>query len=144
MGTKSVESELNREMVYNYIKDNPKVTAKQIAKHFGFTKSKTDYYIRPMVIKGVLNKTYQTTYAEGRQSQFTIGKKSFSRALKTDEEIVDEKLAAEHAKLPVELQSVARIVKLSNRNMQPMYRRGQKRKSGSSWVGSSMGLFDGY
>lgn len=139
MGVKSIETELNKERVYNYIKNNPKSSTMQIAKEFGFTKSQTDYYIRPMVGTGILVKKMERNKV-GKLTSFTIGKKSFVRKMKTEEEKVDAELQKQLAELPREVQNVARIVKLSNRHMQPPARK--KRHRANAWCGSSMSMFD--
>ena len=144
MGTKSLETELNRESVYNYVKLHPNCMVKDLVKDLGFTKSQADYYIRPMVIGGILNRTILNT-STGRMSMFTIGKKSFRRKVKTDDEKFDEILQAKMKEqleaMPVEAQGAVRLVRLSNRHMQPPR---SKRSKGSRWTGmqSSMGLFD--
>ena len=144
MGTKAIETELNRESVYNYVKLHPNCSAKDIADEFGFSKSQADYYIRPMVIGGILERDmYQTN--TGRVSKFKIGKKSFVRKVKTEDEKFDEVLQAQMKEqleaMPKEAQGAVRLVKLSNRHMQPP----RKKRSGfARWTGmqSSMGLFD--
>ena len=142
MGVKSVETALNKENVYNFVKDHPHTTVMKIAKEFGFTKSQADYYVRPMVLNGILVKMVRQT-SQGRISSLTVGKKSFVRAVKTEEEKHDAELQKQIAALPLGIQGVARLVKLSNRNMQPT---GNKRRS--SGLGrvygmqSSMGMFD--
>ena len=143
MGTKNIETEINREKVYEFVKANPNTTNQHIADALGFTKSQTDYYVRPMVLSGILVKMLRQT-STGRKSIFNVGKKLFVRKMKTEDEVIDAKLAKEHEKLPPEVQGVARIVKLSDRNMQPPVRKNKKRSGRSSWVGSSMGMFDGY
>lgn len=146
MGTKSVQTELNKELVYNFIKENPNSSTTKIAKAFGFTKSQTDYYIRPMVVVGVLNKTMEHNKL-GRLTSYTIGKKPYVRKIKTEEEKMDEELAKKLAKilaeLPAEVRSVARIVKLSNRHMQPPRKKGSRRNTAVA-MGSSMGMFNDF
>ena len=143
MGVKSVETALNKEKVYNYVRDNPHTTMVKMAKHLGFTKSQTDYYVRPMVLSGILVKMVRQT-SQGRITSLTVGKKSFVRNIKTEEEKVDAELQEKIAALPPEIQGVARLVKLSNRNMQPPHRRGKSRAGNGMKYGmqSSMGLFD--
>lgn len=147
MGVKSSQTAVNKENVYNFVKDNPHTTVMKIAKHFGFTKSQTDYYVRPMVLSGILVKTVRQT-SQGRISSLTLGKKSFVRTVKTEEEKVEEELQIqlqEQTKLlPPEVQAQARLVRLSNRNMQPIYQKNKRRSGTGRGYGmqSSMGLFD--
>lgn len=139
MGTKRVATELKRETVYNYIKDNPAVSTMEIAKAFGFTKSQADYYIRPMVGSGILTKT-ATGGGWGRTVTFTIGKKLFVRKAKTDDEKFDAAMQKSLPDLPKEAQGVARIVRLSGKHMQPPPSKHRRRVD--AWRGSSMTMFD--
>ena len=141
MGVKSQQTAINKELVYNYIRDNPHTSTMKIAKALGFTKSQADYYIRPMVATGVLNKTMELNKV-GKLTSYTIGRKSFVRAVKTDEEVHDEHLQEQVKQTPPEIQAIARLIKLSNRNMQPPK---PKKKGYAKWSGmqSSMGMFDG-
>lgn len=140
MGVKSAQTALNKENVYNFIKANPHTNLLAIRKHFGFSKSQADYYVRPMVYTGVLNK-HDAVSTKGRMYTLTIGRKSFVRTVKTDDEIFDEQVQKQIAEMPVEIQGAARFVKLSNRNMQPP-RRKITTSNRSAWTGSSMSMFD--
>ena len=141
MGVKSAETALNKERVYNFIRDNPHTSTMKIAKAFGFTKSQTDYYVRPMVATGVLIKTLEHNKV-GKLTSYTIGKKSFVRTVKTVEEAIDEDVMAQVANMPREIQGVARLIKLSNRHMQPPRSRKARRSGVGSGLQSSMGMFN--
>jgi predicted transcriptional regulator len=142
MGVKLLKTDIHRENLYKYVKDNPKVTVEEMASHLGFTKSQTKHYLNPMVLDGYFKKGFRRTFSKGRLTVYSTGSRVYHRIVKSEDEIVDEQLAQAFDTLPEQVKQVARIVKISNKHMQPP--RPKKRRTGGVLMQSSMRMFDQY
>ena len=141
MGTKTIETEINREKIYNYVKANPNCNLQECADALGFSKAQADYYARLLVLRKHLNK--KLVYVNSKRSGlYTLGPKLFVRKIKTDEEQTAIKVEKILDKLPPEVRAVSRIVSLSDKNMQPPRSKKKRRSGFAGHMQSSMGLFN--